>query len=203
MCCICTPKLQRDCVLHRNDIVLSSLYHVTVIVATLHYIYIRELATNTLFRKWPRKIQFALELLRDIRMQDTNFYPNICEAWGCLLVAALPDLYSSARCSTASFPHSSAIVLFALQKEGDLLKDELDQLWESAPKFQGSKEERIDLDSFVQIYRDIDDLFEEDEQPSRLDSTPITVPDNTSSSANDDTEDDTDDEGQLATGNNF
>jgi hypothetical protein len=40
----------------------------------------------------------------------------------------------------------------------------LDQLWESAPKFPGSKEDRIDIDSFVQIYRDIDDLFEDEEQ---------------------------------------
>lgn len=40
----------------------------------------------------------------------------------------------------------------------------MDQLWESAPKFPGSKEDRIDIDSFVQIYRDIDDLFEEEQE---------------------------------------
>jgi hypothetical protein len=40
----------------------------------------------------------------------------------------------------------------------------LDQLWEVAPKFPGSTEDRIDIDSFVQIYRDIDELFEEEQE---------------------------------------
>ena len=50
-----------------------------------------------------------------------------------------------------------------LQDDGDLLEQELDDIWEAAPKFPDvSDEQRIDVDSFVQIYRDIDDLFEED-----------------------------------------
>jgi len=44
----------------------------------------------------------------------------------------------------------------------------LDEIWEAAPKFPdvdeaGTKYERIDIDSFIQIYRDIDDLFEDEE----------------------------------------
>jgi hypothetical protein len=49
------------------------------------------------------------------------------------------------------------------QNDEDLLPQELDDIWEAAPKFPSlEKQERIDVDSFVQIYRDIDDLFEED-----------------------------------------
>ena len=51
--------------------------------------------------------------------------------------------------------------------EGDLLREELDDVWGAAPKFPSPAEggpDRIDVDSFVQCYRDIDDLFEEEEQ---------------------------------------
>ncbi|CAB9528035.1 expressed unknown protein [Seminavis robusta] len=58
-----------------------------------------------------------------------------------------------------------------MMKEGDLIQAELDQLWEGAPKFPDSDEERIDVDSFVQIYRDIDDLFEDDEEEKEEKST--------------------------------
>lgn len=52
--------------------------------------------------------------------------------------------------------------------DGDLLLNELDELWKAAPKFpeietSSQKEERIDVDSFMQIYRDIDDLFEDED----------------------------------------
>lgn len=45
-----------------------------------------------------------------------------------------------------------------------MLMQELNDIWEAAPKFPAvsAEVERIDVDSFVQIYRDIDDLFEED-----------------------------------------
>jgi hypothetical protein len=52
------------------------------------------------------------------------------------------------------------------QKDEDLLPQELDDIWNAAPKFPSLEEEeheRIDVDSFVQIYRDVDDLFEEDD----------------------------------------
>jgi len=54
-----------------------------------------------------------------------------------------------------------------LLSEGDLLQEELDDIWISAPKFpvESAVEgpERIDVDSFVQIYRDIDDIFVDEE----------------------------------------
>lgn len=45
-----------------------------------------------------------------------------------------------------------------------MLEKELDDIWDAAPKFPdvSPDKQRIDVDSFVQIYRDIDDLFEED-----------------------------------------
>ena len=53
------------------------------------------------------------------------------------------------------------------QADGDLMIEEFNDIWEKAPKFPDPEtaEERIDVDSFVQIYRDVDDLFEvEDEE---------------------------------------
>mmetsp|Transcript_22899 Transcript_22899/g.32035 ORF Transcript_22899/g.32035 Transcript_22899/m.32035 type:complete len:631 (+) Transcript_22899:138-2030(+) len=47
--------------------------------------------------------------------------------------------------------------------DGDLLADELNDIWDAAPKFPDVAQERIDVDSFIQIYRDIDDLFEEED----------------------------------------
>lgn len=43
--------------------------------------------------------------------------------------------------------------------------EELEDIWKAAPKFPdvAGEETRIDVDSFVQIYRDVDDLFEEDD----------------------------------------
>jgi len=52
-------------------------------------------------------------------------------------------------------------------EQGDLLSSELIEIWKAAPKFpQGlspGEDDKIDVDSFIQVYRDIDDLFEEDE----------------------------------------
>ena len=45
--------------------------------------------------------------------------------------------------------------------------DELDEIWDNAPKFPTSND-RIDVDSFVQVYRDIDDLFEEDDEEDEV-----------------------------------
>jgi hypothetical protein len=49
-----------------------------------------------------------------------------------------------------------------------LLAEELDDIWEKAPKFPDvtASAARIDVDSFVQVYRDIDDLFEDDGEES-------------------------------------
>ena len=58
-----------------------------------------------------------------------------------------------------------------LLKDGDLLSSELDNIWNSAPKFPLNEDvDKIDVDSFTQIYRDIDDLFEDDED-GELDNT--------------------------------
>ena len=45
--------------------------------------------------------------------------------------------------------------------------EELNDIWDAAPKFPDveTADVRIDVDSFVQIYRDVDDLFE-DEEPA-------------------------------------
>jgi len=54
--------------------------------------------------------------------------------------------------------------------EGDLLSSELDEIWDAAPKFlpksssDDDNVDRIDVDSFIQVYRDIDDLFEDEEE---------------------------------------
>mmetsp|Transcript_20861 Transcript_20861/g.29275 ORF Transcript_20861/g.29275 Transcript_20861/m.29275 type:complete len:503 (+) Transcript_20861:286-1794(+) len=45
--------------------------------------------------------------------------------------------------------------------------EELDEIWDSAQKFPDvvdDSTERIDVDSFIQIYRDIDDIFEDEEE---------------------------------------
>lgn len=43
-----------------------------------------------------------------------------------------------------------------------MLESELNDVWKKAPKFPTS-ENKIDVDSFIQIFRDVDDLFEDDE----------------------------------------
>eukprot|EP00581_Thalassiosira_minuscula_P007724 CAMPEP_0183710162 /NCGR_PEP_ID=MMETSP0737-20130205/5981_1 /TAXON_ID=385413 /ORGANISM="Thalassiosira miniscula, Strain CCMP1093" /LENGTH=563 /DNA_ID=CAMNT_0025938385 /DNA_START=366 /DNA_END=2057 /DNA_ORIENTATION=- len=51
-------------------------------------------------------------------------------------------------------------------EQGDLLSSELTEIWKAAPKFpqvdESSTADKIDVDSFIQVYRDIDDLFEDD-----------------------------------------
>jgi len=51
-----------------------------------------------------------------------------------------------------------------LQADEDIMMEELEDVWNAAPKFPdvAGEETRIDVDSFVQIYRDVDDLFEEE-----------------------------------------
>eukprot|EP00566_Odontella_aurita_P006230 CAMPEP_0113547204 /NCGR_PEP_ID=MMETSP0015_2-20120614/12227_1 /TAXON_ID=2838 /ORGANISM="Odontella" /LENGTH=612 /DNA_ID=CAMNT_0000447735 /DNA_START=294 /DNA_END=2132 /DNA_ORIENTATION=+ /assembly_acc=CAM_ASM_000160 len=60
----------------------------------------------------------------------------------------------------------SVPVIAELLTDGDLLPEELEDIWRAAPKFPDvdDKMERVDVDSFVQIYRDIDDIFEDDEK---------------------------------------
>lgn len=53
-----------------------------------------------------------------------------------------------------------------LQAVGDLLQEELDDIWDAAPKVPGiesSSPQRIVVDSFIEIYRDIDDIFEDED----------------------------------------
>mmetsp|Transcript_27983 Transcript_27983/g.43494 ORF Transcript_27983/g.43494 Transcript_27983/m.43494 type:complete len:591 (+) Transcript_27983:114-1886(+) len=70
-----------------------------------------------------------------------------------------------------------------LLKEGDLLPDELSDIWNAAPKFPcDGAEEKIDVDSFTQIYRDIDDLFE-DEDMEEDGTAPTSAGDESKSSA--------------------
>lgn len=57
---------------------------------------------------------------------------------------------------------SQTSVFSDLLSEGDLLESELNDVWKKAPKFPTS-ENKIDVDSFIQIFRDVDDLFEDDE----------------------------------------
>jgi len=60
---------------------------------------------------------------------------------------------------------STIPVIMDLLSSGDLLGDELDEIWKNALKFPDvdSSEERIDVDSFIKIYRDIDAIFEDDD----------------------------------------
>ncbi len=63
------------------------------------------------------------------------------------------------------------LLLPLVQEQGDILSSELTEIWKSAPKFPQEiiledYNDKIDVDSFVQIYRDIDDLFEDDSNSS-------------------------------------
>ena len=74
-------------------------------------------------------------------MQD-NTYPIY---WEIVLGMKEP------KCSLEWSPDSlSNLLILCLQKDGDLLSEELNEIWEGAPKFPDVKEDRIDVDSFVQ-----------------------------------------------------
>lgn len=79
-----------------------------------------------------------------------------------------------------------------LLEDKDLLPEEFDEIWDAAPKFPEVEiqneldidssfepQERIDVDSFIQVYRDIDDLFEdfadekEGDQQDDIPQTPL------------------------------
>jgi hypothetical protein len=66
---------------------------------------------------------------------------------------------------------SLTLCVFAswLQADEDLLMEELNDVWDAAPRFPDvvGEDTRIDMDSSVQIYRDVDDLFEEDEEGNK------------------------------------
>lgn len=74
-----------------------------------------------------------------------------------------------------------------------MLEEEFNDIWEAAPKFPdiNAEEQRIDVDSFIQIYRDIDDIFEDDEEDDDSNVVAETSVDN------DVQEDENDDEVQL------
>jgi len=50
----------------------------------------------------------------------------------------------------------------------ELLPEELDKIWEAAPK-SSDDASRVDAVSFAQIFRDVDDLFEDDEEDGDVD----------------------------------
>mmetsp|Transcript_32377 Transcript_32377/g.65056 ORF Transcript_32377/g.65056 Transcript_32377/m.65056 type:complete len:661 (+) Transcript_32377:56-2038(+) len=79
-------------------------------------------------------------------------------------------------------------------EQGDLLPKELSQIWNSAPKFPSEEAdatlEKIDVDSFIQVFRDIDDLFEEDDEDEEGDVVAAKAPPSDSTVA--DTDDDVD-----------
>jgi len=61
-----------------------------------------------------------------------------------------------------------------LLDDKDLIPIELKKIWDAAPKFpeinpSAQSKDRIDVDSFMQIYRDVDDLFEADEDVDNVD----------------------------------
>lgn len=85
-------------------------------------------------------------------MQD-NTYPKVRRSQPITI-----NLVDSFALPTFSSPFPRCII----QVEGDLLPEELDDIWNAAPKFPTS-DDRIDVDSFIQIYRDIDDLFDDSE----------------------------------------
>ncbi|KAL3812034.1 hypothetical protein ACHAXA_008940 [Cyclostephanos tholiformis] len=56
----------------------------------------------------------------------------------------------------------------AMLERGDLLRSELDDIWYATPKFPREEDgdggkDKIDVDGFIQAYRDIDDMFEDDD----------------------------------------
>ena len=72
------------------------------------------------------------------------------------------------------YPHNfvsrlTYLLLWFCQEEGDLLVEEWNDVWDAAPKFPDRDATRVDVDSFVQIYRDVDDLFEDDEDDDEED----------------------------------
>ncbi|KAL3764350.1 hypothetical protein ACHAW5_010486 [Stephanodiscus triporus] len=93
----------------------------------------------------------------------------------------------------------------AMLERGDLLPSELDDVWNVAPKFPQAEvgtttttavvEDRIDVDGFIQIYRDIDDMFEDDDNDDDDEGrggSAVVLPDDDDDEANrnDDGEDD-------------
>ena len=91
------------------------------------------------------------------------------------------------------------------QEDGDLLEEEMDGLWKNVAKAASSSEddtvERIDVDSFVQLYRSIDNLFEEDDDEEEEEEEEVAETKDTSSAATRkqgmDRDDDDDDDAEL------
>ena len=90
---------------------------------------------------------------------------------------ALQDLFSQ-KCDRDGLMSkdtlSSITTIYELLEDGDLLVEEFEDIWNAAPKLPDleavdmGREERIDVDSFIQIYRDIDDIFEEDAEEENM-----------------------------------
>jgi hypothetical protein len=76
------------------------------------------------------------------------------------------------------FYFQNIFLLQQQQLEEDLLAEEFSDIWDKAPKFPDVEEsaERIDVDSFVQVYRDIDDLFESEVSDEAVEETPKAAP---------------------------
>ncbi len=57
---------------------------------------------------------------------------------------------------------SNSVVVLFWQADEDLLPSELDEIWEGAPK-SAEDASKVDAASFVKIYNEVDDLFEDDD----------------------------------------
>jgi hypothetical protein len=69
-----------------------------------------------------------------------------------------------------------------LQQDEDLMEEELEAIWNKAPKVA---KETIDADAFVQIYRAIDDLFEDEEEEDDEEKLELETTDDNTSPDND------------------
>lgn len=109
----------------------------------------------------------SLSLRMSNRGSDANGETNEIEFVKADDLEALQSLFSR-ECDEDGLMTKAAIeavpAIAELVSEGDLLQEELDDIWSAAPKFPDADGgERIDVDSFVQIYRDIDDIFEDED----------------------------------------
>jgi len=78
------------------------------------------------------------------------------------------QIFFSKHCDKDGLMSKNTLVSLPIVSEmmtlGDLLEEEFDNIWKAAPKFPDDETsiDRVDVDSFVQIYRDIDEIFEDD-----------------------------------------
>eukprot|EP00977_Amphora_coffeiformis_P004580 scaffold987_cov183-Amphora_coffeaeformis.AAC.8 len=116
---------------------------------------------------YPRVVDTCLFTSTDDQVLDAN---NV------ELLQKVFDQYSDKDGLMTKADVTQVPAISQLLKDGDLLPEELTEIWDSAPKFPDVMEDRIDVDSFVQIYRTIDDLFENEEEEVNQTPAPATSP---------------------------